>query len=422
MDFSPVAFYPCDMLLPREGTDLTRWSCVACDQYTSEPEYWQQVEELVGDAPSTLNLMLPEVYLKESEQRVPRIHAAMREAMDSGVLTQQVTDAFVLVERTTAAGTRTGLIGCVDLEQYSFETGAEALIRPTEQTVRSRLPARAAIRRGAPLEMTHIMMLLNDPERTVIEPLKTRKSTLRPLYDFDLMQGGGHLRGWAVESETDKLLILSALTAIKNAQEGHPLLFAVGDGNHSLATAKTCWEELKPTLTEEQRKNHPARFALVEIENIHDEALLFEPIHRVMTHVDADALLGIWMTWAYAHNESLVLGDADGHHFTFVRNDERVPSTIVNPSGAIEADTIQRFLDSYLAGHPDSGIDYIHGADVVLRLCAQDPTTVGVLLPALDKSAFFAILDRIGVMPRKTFSLGEANEKRFYMECRRITE
>lgn len=420
MDFSPVAFRPCDMLLPAPGTDLTRWACVACDQYTSEPEYWQQVEKLVGEAPSTLRLMLPEVYLPESSSRVPRIHQSMMDAINNGILTQQVTDAFVLVERTTAAGTRTGLIGCVDLEQYSFEAGAASLIRPTEQTVRSRLPARAAIRRGAPLEMTHIMMLMNDPERTVIEPLRARKTTLRPLYDFDLMQNGGHLAGWAVESETDKQLILSALTALKNAAGEDALLFAVGDGNHSLATAKTCWEELKPTLTEAERESHPARYALVEIENIHDEALLFEPIHRVVDHVDADALLGIWMTYCYTHGESLMLGSGDGHRFTFVRNDERVPSTIVHPSDALEAETIQKFLDSYLAEHPDSGIDYIHGDEVIMRLCAADPNTIGILLPALDKSKFFDLLDEIGVMPRKTFSLGEANEKRFYMECRRI--
>lgn len=418
MDFTPVAFHPCDILLPAPGIAYETWSCVACDQYTSQPEYWANVAASVGDRPSTLQLMLPECYLSNAAARVPDIHRTMAGYLDAGTLTEQVTDGFVLLERTTQSGCRIGLMGAVDLDSYSFEEGAQALIRPTEQTIRSRLPARLQIRQGAPVELSHIMMLSDDPQRTVIEPLYARRDTLRLLYDFDLMGQGGHLRGWAVDSDADKQSVLSALTALKNAGGDHPLLFAVGDGNHSLATAKAAWDTLKPTLTPAEAAIHPARFALAEVVNIHCEALNFEPIHRVLTHVDPAAVLADWRVWCQERGMSLC-GDGDGDPVTLVWGGMCTPVVITDPIGSMPADTLQQYLDDYLSRHSEAAIDYIHGDDVVMSLTRADDA-MGFLLPPLEKGEFFAILDDIGVMPRKTFSLGEANEKRFYTECRRI--
>ena len=412
-----TALYPWELLLPRPGTDLTRWACVACDQYTSQPEYWEAVKETVGDAPSTLNLMLPECWLGEAAQRVPAIHQAMAEAQADGLLQPALPCGMILVERTTASGSRLGLVAAVDLEQYDYAPGSRPPVRPTEQTIAERLPPRLAIRRGAPLELSHILMLLDDPARTVIEPLYAARERLRPLYDFGLMQGGGHLRGWAIESPEDLADTEGALQALQAAGGEHPLLFAVGDGNHSLATAKAAWEEIKPGLSPSEQKNHPARYALCEVENIHDEALQFEPIHRVLTHVDASALLADWESYAAARGMALA-AEAEQHVTLVSAGGERTVG-ILHPDGAIAVATVQRYLDDYLARHPEAGIDFIHGEDVTRRLGRQ-PGAAGILLPPVDKGGFFPAIQSLGVLPRKTFSMGHAEEKRFYLEAKRI--
>ena len=409
---------PANILLPCADVQPETWACVACDQYTSQPEYWEDVARLVGDAPSTLRLMLPECYLSETEARVPAINQTMQDYLAVGVLAEAVSAGYVLVERTTAGGRRLGLVGAVDLEAYDYARGSKPLVRPTEETIAARLPARLKIRQGAAIELSHIMMLVDDPLRTVIEPLYARRNQLRPLYDFPLMKEGGHLRGWAVESAADVEAIEAALEQLKARQGADPLLFAVGDGNHSLATAKAAWEALKPGLTPAQRENHPARFALCEVENIHDDALTFEPIHRILTGVNAEELMQDWA--AYCHARGMALGEnAPGQQVQVIHGNEEKTIAIIHPDGAIPVDTLQRYLDDYLRRHPEAEIDYIHG-DSVLRDLAAKPGSMGFLVPPIDKGTFFEAIKQLGTLPRKTFSMGHAHEKRFYMECKKI--
>ena len=417
MSFDRVGIRPARILLPAPSVPRETWACIACDQYTSEPDYWQKAFAAAGSAPSALRLILPEVYLKESADRIPVIHAAMAQYLREGLLAPAVDPGFILCERTVPSGTRLGLVCTVDLEQYSFEKGSLPLVRPTEQTIASRLPPRLVIRRGAPVELTHIMILIDDPGRTVLEPLQARKDSLRKVYDFDLMMDGGHLEGWAVDRAADLEAVDSAMNSLLDSLGADPLLLAVGDGNHSLATAKAYWNELKQNLTEEEQENHPARFALCEIVNIHDEALLFEPIHRVVTGTDAGALLAGWQ--AYAAERGMTLDAAEGHRFTVVSAKGDTVVTVGNPEGAIPCETIQKFLDDFLARHPEAEIDYIHG-EQSLRTLASAPGAAGFLLPEIDKKSFFSDVKKLGVLPRKTFSMGEADEKRFYMEAKEI--
>ncbi|MBQ8556426.1 MAG: DUF1015 domain-containing protein [Clostridia bacterium] len=421
MNYEGLGIVPANLLLPAAHVPATTWACVACDQYTSQPEYWKETELQVGANPSCLKLVLPECYLPETVQRVPLIHQEMARYMADGTLTQQVTEGFVLVERSTASGQRLGLVCAVDLEQYDF-TGKKSLIRPTEETITARLPARLAIRRGAPLESSHILLLMDDPMQSVVEPLYEKRGELPLLYDFGLMQGGGHLRGWAVTDGESMSGIRHALGALKARLGADPLLFAVGDGNHSLATAKAYWNEIKATLTPEQQENHPARFAMVEVENIHDDALAFEPIHRVITGVDGQALMQDWTLYCREHGMELCETTGNGEKeqiVTVICGGHEFTAAIANPDGPLPVATLQRYLDHFLARHPEAEIDYIHGDDVVRRLAAA-PDAIGFLLPPLDKSAFFGAIDTLGILPRKTFSMGHAHEKRFYMECRRI--
>ena len=416
--FQQIALRPAEILMPAPGTDLTKWACVACDQYTSQPEYWESVAAEVGSAPSTLRLMLPECWLGESEKRIPAIHRAMAEALEKKALVPAVREGFVLCARRTAAGERLGLVATVDLEDYDFAKGSLPLVRPTEQTIAARLPARLAIRRGAPVELSHILILIDDPERTVLEPLKKKRESLRKLYDFELMRGGGHLAGWAVEAEEDLSRVAEAMDGLRRRLGEHPMLLAVGDGNHSLATAKAYWNEIRENLSPRERETHPARFALCEIENIHDEALLFEPIHRLITGTDPAELRAAWEAYAAARGMGLEK-EGEGHAFRVVTAAGETPVVVARPEGAIPCETIQRFLDDYLAGHPAAAIDYIHGEEALRKLAAREGS-VGFLLPEIDKGSFFADVKKLGVLPRKTFSMGEADEKRFYLEAKRI--
>lgn len=416
--FADLGIRPADFLLPADHVESTSWACVACDQYTSQPEYWREAAAVAGDAPSCVKLVLPECYLPETAQRVPGIHREMQRYLTDGTLEKKVENGFILVERKTESGKRLGLMCVCDLEQYDF-TGKKCLVRPTEQTITSRLPARLVIRRDAPIELSHIMLLVDDPAASIIEPLYAKRSQLPRLYDFPLMQGGGHLKGWAVPA-AEHPAIARALTALKDSLGPEPLLFAVGDGNHSLATAKARWEELKPTLTEEEQLTHPARFAMVEVENIHDEALQFEPIHRIVTGVDPCALLQDWCDYCQARG--MVMGgvptpDEQVIRVCFGGYGTTVP--IGNPEGPIPCATLQTYLDDFLARHPEAEIDYIHGDDV-LRGLAEAPGAIGFLLPPLAKADFFRAVSTLGILPRKTFSMGHAHEKRFYMECRQI--
>ena len=547
---------PDDIYLPAEGIDLRRWAVVACDQYTSQPEYWRRVEAYVGAHPSTLHIVQPEIDLERAGARIPAIHRAMREYLSNGTLVRAVRNGFTLTERTTASGARLGLVAAVDLEEYDFTPGSGAMIRATEGTIRERIPPRLRIREGAPLECPHVMLLLDDPARTVIEPLYARLRETAPLCDFELMENGGRLRVWGVEG--DALAPVSdALSALWEKSDG--FLYAVGDGNHSLATAKARWDALKPALSPEEAQTHPARYALVEIVNLHSPALAFEPIHRVLFGADMEDLVSAYRAHLASRgmkltaveplssrasgtkpvdpssfpasgtkpaepssfpasrtklaepssscacgakpaepssscasgtkpaepssscvcgakpaepsssracgtkpaepsssracgmkpvepssscacgmkpvepSSSCVCGakpaepsssacgmtPTDEAELTFVSGNARASYRVRNPENPLPVAVLQPFLDEYLRSHPAARIDYVHGAAAVESLC-QTPHTTGVLLPAIDKSALFPAVRQGGALPRKTFSMGEPDEKRYYMECRKI--
>lgn len=417
-----VAIAPADILLPAAGTDLTAWAVVACDQYTSQPEYWQAVEKEVGDKPSTLHITLPEIYLAQSNERVPAIHQAMEEYLQKGILQEAVKGGFILTERTTLSGSRLGLVAAADLESYDFDAGSRSMIRATEGTILSRIPPRLFIRQGAALECPHVLLLLDDMQKTVVEPLCARREELPLLYDFPLMAGGGRLRGWAVTEPELLRGVYDALAVLKaKLPKDNPLLMAVGDGNHSLATARTHWLQLKKTLSPEEAARHPARYALVEVENIHDEALHFHPIHRVVFHADGDDLMRDWAE--YCHARGMELGETikqpDDQQIAVLYGGKEAAAVIRHPETSLAVGTLQKFLDDYLSRHKEAEIDYIHGEDAVRGLCRQKDT-VGFLVPGLDKPALLPAVRQDGALPRKTFSMGEANEKRFYMECRKI--
>ena len=420
-----TAFSPADILLPYD-CGLTKWAVVACDQYTSQPEYWERVDRYVGDAPSTLRLILPESKLESDEvdQEIQKIHATMEQYLEEERL-RPVEDAMIFVERKLANGkTRLGLLGKLDLEEYSYEKGSGTPIRATEGTVLSRIPPRMKVREGAPIELPHIMVLIDDPDKKIIEPLTkdVNRKQMSKIYSVTLMENGGRITGSLLSKYQAKKVqeALAALGDQKRFEEfyhapGKPVLtYAMGDGNHSLATAKACWEKLKPTLSPEERETHPARYALVELVNLHDDSLEFEPIHRVVFGVDPKALLEAFLA-AYpgAH-----YGEGEGHQITYVLDGERGTVTVPNPTAQLAVGTLQNFLDQYLGEHGGK-VDYIHGEDVVEQLASQ-PDSIGFLLPAMGKDQLFPTVIFDGALPRKTFSMGEAHDKRFYLEARRI--
>jgi len=384
-------FYPCDFLLPKENFE--KWAVVACDQYTSEPEYWQNVENFVGNAPSALNIILPEVYLqKDNSQRISNINAKMQEYIENDVF-QKVEDTFIYVEREVSGGKiRKGIVGLIKLDDYSYEKGAKTLVRATEATVIERIPPRVEIRKDAALELPHVMLLIDDENMTVIEPLSQKCDDFKKVYDFDLMQQSGHIKGFAVDKNT----VNTIQTALEKLVDGKQdkFLFAVGDGNHSLATAKEC----------------NSLYATVEIVNIHDCSLEFEPIYRVLFNVEPEKLIADFVA---AHGE--YYGE-DAQKFTCCYGDT-VKEISVKPTGKLAVATLQTWLDKYLEQNADVKIDYIHGEDVVHSLSRQ-PNTLGFIFDGMQKSELFPAIKQDGSLPRKTFSMGNACDKRFYIEAR----
>ena len=421
--FQRLGFYPADILLP-QGVDMTRWAVVACDQFTSQPEYWQAVNETVGDAPSTLRLILPESHLHDPDVdgHIRAINETMERYLDQGLF-RTLPGSMIYLRRTQSDGAvRQGLVGMVDLEQYDFTPGSGALIRATEGTVLSRIPPRVRVREGAPIELPHVMLLIDDPDRTVIEPLGGGTAQMEELYDFDLQQGGGHLTGWRLTmAQMDGVArALEALAAPEAMERRYgmagapPLLFAVGDGNHSLATAKRCYEERKAVTPPEQWADLPERYALVEVVNNHDEALGFEPIHRVLFDVDPEDFCAFFKTCFPNAYE----GRGDGHVIEFLWQDHDVAVTVPDPKLQLAVGTLQGVIDAYLETHPGR-VDYIHGEDVTRQL-AREPGRMGFLLPAMGKEQLFKTVMADGVLPRKTFSMGHAQDKRYYVEARKI--
>ena len=420
--FQGLPFGPADILLP-QNCDLTRWAVVACDQYTSQPEYWQRVERFVGSAPSALHLILPESSLDgpNVETDIMDVTNTMSRYLREGIF-RTCPNALIYVERTLESGkVRKGLVGMVDLEAYDYEAGAATPIRCTEGTILSRIPPRVAVRKNAPLELPHVMLLTDDPKATVIEPITAVKDRMEKCYDFELMEHSGHLRGWVLDEE-EKGRVARALHALADPGTFHArygagelLLFAVGDGNHSLATAKACYERQKARLSPEQWADLPARYALVELVNLHDPALEFEPIHRVLFGVNAAELLEDLKN---AHPGAYEGVGEEGHVLRYVWEQGAGAITVPHPDTALPVATLQTFLDRWLSIHKGR-IDYIHGADVA-RSLADQPGNLAFLLPAMGKEELFPTVLHDGALPRKTFSMGEAQDKRFYLEGRKI--
>lgn len=412
IDLTKYALRPARILLPGEGVDLAKWAVVACDQFTSQSEYWRAVERIVGQSPSTINMIYPECDLHQGDGRIESIAKHMR-AYKRDVLTRAF-EGFSLVCRQTQTGKRLGLVGAVDLEKYDYEAGAKSLIRPTEGTILSRIPPRVKIRRGAPLETTHVMLLVDDPGRTLIEPLYEARGQLEPLYDFDLMQGGGRIQGWAVEGDARFAQIGRALEGLYGRCGG--LLYAVGDGNHSLATARACWLEIKKTLSSAAQASHPARWALVEIGNLHDDSLIFEPIHRAVFGADDAAITHDFVLWCRAEGIGVVACGEEAAQLYLLD----APVKLENARGQMPLLLLQRFLDEWLSAHPAASIDYIHGAEALAALGARGAACFR--LRAMDKHDLFEAVRKNGALPRKCFSMGEATDKRYYLECRSLED
>ena len=417
-----TAFHNADILIPNETVDMSKWAVIACDQYTSEPEYWDAVKAEVGSAPSTLSLILPELYLEDSDvsERIDRIHKAMDKYISDGIFTEY-KNAMVYVERVQSNGiVRKGLIGAIDLEKYDFSKGSTSEVRATEATVVERIPPRIKVRNGAPLELPHIMILIDDPEDTVIGALD--KGSMKKLYDTQLMQNGGSITGYLVD-EAAQEKIDSALSALadpdafnaKYGLSGQPvLLYAMGDGNHSLATAKEFYEQLKKSAPDKDFSNHPARYALAEIVDLHSDALKFEAIYRLVYDVDCDALIA-------GLTESLALSEEPAAQWVDIvcRGAEK-KLYIHNTTSNLSVGSLQNYLDGYIKANGGK-IDYIHGIENVKAL-AEKHNGIAFILPDMDKSELFPTVIKDGALPRKTFSMGHADDKRFYIEARRITE
>ena len=520
--FKKLGVHIPEIMLPAQGTDLKKWAVIACDQYTSQPEYWISVQQQVGQEPSTLKLTFPEIYLKDDDrdERIANINRTMEEYLNRGILERQ-SPGFILVDRSTPhAPSRKGLMLALDLECYDYSPGAKTLIRATEGTVLDRIPPRVKIRENAPIELPHIMVLIDDPDKTVIECLhaKAEAGSFKKLYDFELMQGGGHIKGWKIDDEESLSMTARALAKLASVgddsagdvsvgdsshlstgddsagdvsvgdsshlstgddsagdsshlcsdcnESDRDLLFAVGDGNHSLASAKAHWENVKAELMKSSGNSipeHPARYALVEIVNVHDDGLVFEPIHRVLFNIDAKTILEELKTACngklcmdytlYDSKEAMkeALSSAASrpqpsanpaslpqtsasaasfpqtsastssapHLLPFILEGRCGILTVQSPTSNIEVGTLQSILDELIKNNAEIEIDYIHGDSVVTELGSK-PNSMGFYLPVMNKRDLFPTVRLDGVLPRKTFSMGEAEEKRYYLECRRI--
>lgn len=440
-----------EILLPAKHVDLSKWSVIACDQYTSQPEYWESVEKIVGVNPSTFHIILPEVYLEDADvdKRISRINKTMESYLKDNILVRQ-NPCFIYVERQTSHSfPRKGLIISIDLEKYNYGKESKSLIRATEETVIERIPSRLKIRQNAPIELPHVMLLIDDPCMRVIEPLSLQAERFEKIYDFELMMSGGHIKGYKID-DTDILANIcdafesliqesSIISKYGTYGEKSVMLFAVGDGNHSLASAKAHWENIKQRLPREDAETHPARFALVEVVNVHDRAITFKPIHRVVFNINVENFIHEMLiyfrkrknftvhhrtfeTETSMNNEFETLSRKKGiHAFPYIAANTFGIIAVEQPDFNLEIATLQSFLDDFLRKNPDSKIDYIHGKDSVMQLCSKQGN-IGFLLPAMDKNDLFKTIILDGVLPRKAFSMGEADEKRFYLECRKIKQ
>ena len=409
-------FLPADILLPKNA-DFSKWAVIACDQFTSDQEYWNRVRANAEGSVSTINLILPEAELGTEKEaaHTALINKTMAEYMENGVF-ETYENSLIYVERTLENGSiRMGLMGMVDLDAYDYTVGATSAIRATERTVTERIPPRQRVRRDAPIELPHILLLCDDHEKVLIEPIAAKKDSFKVLYDCDLMEDGGHITGWLVpQEEVEKfnatLAEYSANVGKKyEGLKGEPVVFAVGDGNHSLATAKSCYEELKKNNPGVDLSAHPARYALVELENIHDPSQQFEPIHRVIFNTDTKKMLK-------AVEENICA--EGGYPVKWYIGEESGTVYLDRAKSELAVGVLQAFLDEYLKEN-EGEIDYIHDDDALIALAAKE-NAIGFLVPGMEKSQLFRGVVADGVLPRKTFSMGHSREKRYYLESRKI--
>jgi len=424
---------PPTILIPKHEIDLKKWAVVACDQYTSEPEYWKRVEAYVGDAPSTLKLIYPEVYLEEknSQERINAIHQAMNRYLEADLF-DIYEESFFLIHRENEGRSsgRLGLLAALDLEHYDWKSGSHTLIRASEETILDRIPPRKLIRTGAVLELPHILVLIDDPDETIIEPLSTNRSSFHQVYSTSLMEGGGTVTAWRINDEQEFSRLADRFQALLERQyTNNPLLFAMGDGNHSLATAKSCWLDIRKGLSEEEISNHPARWALVEVQNIYDPGIVFEPIHRLLFSIEHQSFLDALGSFCTSYETKSLLSieeldrclalDDGVQRFGYKDEERFLLFSLKDPASSLAAGTIQHVIDRLL-DQQSATVDYTHGEDVTLRLGSL-PGNAAVILPNFPKSAFFKTVKEEGRLPRKTFSMGHAHQKRFYLEARKIT-
>lgn len=395
------------VLLPRKEVDMSKYAVIACDQYTSNLDYWNSLKAEIGDSVSTFNMIYPEAYLEttDNDKYIKDINDNIQHHLDNGDL-QDIGECFVLVERITSYGVRRlGLMLSIDLEDYSFEKGTKALIRASEATIVERIPPRLKIRKDSPIELPHILVLFDDPRKEIVESLYSQRNSLEKIYDFELNKDGGHIRGYKVV-DTEK--VINQFNDLFN-RNGNGLLFIVGDGNHSLATAKAHWDLVKKELSESEKATHPARFALVEANNLYDEGIIFEPIHRILFNVDVEF-------------EKELRNVCNGKFSSFTYSKENGKRELLLPENAPMAYyQVQTFLDNYLKQHPYTKIDFIHDEDELIAVANKNPGSIAIAMPALTKADLFDYLATGKVLPRKSFSMGHANEKRYYLEAKKIT-
>ncbi len=419
-----MTFNRANVLLPKKNINMTKWAVVACDQYTSQLDYWERAYDTVGKNPSTLKMIVPEVYLESDnvDKIIKDVNDTMTQYLNDDIFTEY-NNTYIYVERTLANGDiRRGIVGMVDLEDYDYMVGSKTKIRATEGTVVSRIPPRLKVRKNAPLELPHIMMLIDDASCDIIESNSSITDSFEKVYDFDLMENSGHITGYRMsesacqmlEEKLGKLEDVNLFNTKYNVNETSPLIYAMGDGNHSLATAKAYYEELKSEIGEESAKKTPARYALCELVNLHDSSLQFEAIHRVVFNVDAQDFL---KEFSSIYNISYE-PDAKGQSFVFVYGDTKKKITVTNPKEYLTVATVQNFIDNYIKNH-NASVDYIHGEDVVCDLC-KDLGNIGIIFDSMDKNDLYKSVILDGALPRKTFSMGEACDKRFYVEARKI--
>ncbi len=448
MKFEDIGVAVPEILLPKKGTDMKKWSVVACDQYTSQPEYWEDAKKITGDAPSSLELIFPEVYLDgdDEPQIIEAINKKMNEYLEGDVFDAPIKGFIALDRKTSHSPSRKGLMVALDLEKYEYTEGAKTLIRASEGTIVERLKPRIKIRENASLELPHIMVLIDDPEKKIIEPLFEKD--LDVVYDTDLMLEGGHIKGWLVDDKETIENVAKGLASIADSKHFNDkyglsneevLLYAMGDGNHSFATAKALWERVKSEADDKDAvMDHPARYALVELVNIHDEGIIFEPIHRVLFNTSRDTFVSSMEKYYSDKGAEVTIIDCPDeaqmeknfniesakegvHAFPFISKDKFSVISVSGHSSTLEVENLQSFIDVFLEENKGVEVDYVHGRDVVMNLSAKDGN-LGFLLPTLDKNGIFKSVILDGALPRKAFSMGEAEEKRFYMEARKIVK